>query len=103
MLRTEHGAVVMTAFRDLHPGDELTFDYSTSEDHEQNWKCLCGAPTCRGRVTGDDWRDPSFQAKYRGHCMPHVEHLIATVAPASTTTMSIVARVMPWPKSAQIS
>lgn len=78
MLRTEHGAVVMTAFRDLHPGDELTFDYATSEDHEQNWKCLCGAPTCRGRVTGDDWRDPSFQAKYRGHCMPHVEHLIAT-------------------------
>jgi hypothetical protein len=72
------GVVVMTASRDLVPGDELTFDYATSEDHEQNWKCLCGEATCRGRVTGDDWRDPAFQAKYRGHCMPHVENLIAT-------------------------
>lgn len=71
------GVVVMVAFRDLVPGDELTFDYATSEDHEQNWKCLCGAPTCRGRVTGDDWRDPAFQNKYKGHCMPHVERLIA--------------------------
>lgn len=67
------GVVVMTATRDLVPGDELTFDYATSEDVEQNWKCLCGEPTCRGRVTSDDWKDPAFQAKYRGHCMPHVE------------------------------
>lgn len=72
------GVVVMTASRDLHPGDELTFDYATSEDHEQNWRCLCGAPTCRGRVTGDDWRAPEFQQKYQGHCMPHVANLIAT-------------------------
>ena len=72
-LNRHDGVVVMTATRDLSPGDELTFDYATSEDVEQNWKCLCGSATCRGRVTGDDWKDPAFQAKYRGHCMPHVE------------------------------
>ena len=72
-LNKNDGVVVMTATRDLVPGDELTFDYATSEDVEQNWKCLCGEPTCRGRVTSDDWKDPAFQAKYRGHCMPHVE------------------------------
>ncbi|EEH58960.1 uncharacterized protein MICPUCDRAFT_56361 [Micromonas pusilla CCMP1545] len=76
------GVVVMTASRDLRPGDELTFDYATSEDAEQSWKCLCGAPSCRGRVTGDDWRAPEFQAKYKGHCMPHVENLIAGTARA---------------------
>lgn len=71
------GVVVMTASRDLEPGDELTFDYATSEDHEQNWPCLCGAPMCRGRITGDDWKSKEFQQKYKGHCMPHVEDLIA--------------------------
>ena len=85
-LKKHDGVVVMTATRDLVPGDELTFDYATSEDVEQCWKCLCGEPTCRGRVTSDDWKDPAFQAKYRGHCMPHVEVRFSTLAKIPTDT-----------------
>ena len=43
--------------RDVARGEELTMDYGTysfSFDHE--FACRCGAATCRGRVTRDDWR-----------------------------------------------
>jgi hypothetical protein len=47
----------MTATRDIAAGDEITFDYCTSNDWPQDWACACGAPQCRGRITGQEWRD----------------------------------------------
>ena len=60
---------LMVAARDLLPGDEITYDYATSEDCELSpeWQCLCGADGCRGRVTPQDWRLPELQTK----CAPH--------------------------------
>ena len=52
------GSYLMTATRDVAPGDEITFDYCTSNDWPQDWACACGAAACRGRITGDEWRDP---------------------------------------------
>jgi uncharacterized protein len=26
--------------------------------------CSCGTPSCRGTITGDDWRDPELQRRY---------------------------------------
>ena len=51
------GSYLMTATRDVAPGEEITFDYCTSNDWPQDWACACGAPACRGRITGDEWRD----------------------------------------------
>jgi hypothetical protein len=31
---------------------------------------------CRGRVTGDDWKLPELQQRYRGHFTVHIEQLI---------------------------
>jgi hypothetical protein len=43
--------VVLVALRDLAPGEEILFDYSTTmaEDH---WTldCLCGSPRCRHTI-----------------------------------------------------
>ncbi|KAL2020142.1 hypothetical protein VTK56DRAFT_8747 [Thermocarpiscus australiensis] len=37
----------------LQPGDELTFFYPSTEWHmAQPFDCLCGAPSCRGRISG---------------------------------------------------
>ncbi|KAL2149398.1 hypothetical protein VTH82DRAFT_8049 [Thermothelomyces myriococcoides] len=37
----------------LKPGDELTFFYPSTEWFmAQPFDCLCGAPTCRGRIAG---------------------------------------------------
>jgi uncharacterized protein len=40
--------------RSIEAGEELTIDYETFEDDIQymSGQCLCGAPTCRGRITG---------------------------------------------------
>lgn len=65
---------VMVASRDLVPGDELTFDYATSEDCELagSWPCACGASSCRGVVTPDDWSRLELQDRYAGHFLPHI-------------------------------
>lgn len=43
--------VVLVALRDLAPGDEVLFDYSTTMA-ENHWtlECLCGSPRCRRTV-----------------------------------------------------
>lgn len=75
---------MMVATRDLIPGDELTYDYCTSEDCELagSWKCACGAAGCRGEVTPEDWRRPELQARYHGHFQPHIAERIAHEAAA---------------------
>jgi SET domain len=45
------GSLALHALRDIHPGEEIAFDYSTCMN-EQGWwiACLCGSSRCRGRV-----------------------------------------------------
>ncbi|MCX7632005.1 MAG: SET domain-containing protein [Turneriella sp.] len=47
----QNGRAFLVALRAIFPGEEITFDYSTSmaEDH---WEmdCACGVPECRGRI-----------------------------------------------------
>ncbi|MGK7866344.1 SET domain-containing protein [Falsiroseomonas sp. E2-1-a20] len=60
----------LIAARDIAAGEEVTFDYATSDVHvwwRAKWRCRCGAPSCRGVVTGRDCLDPSFAARHRGH------------------------------------
>jgi hypothetical protein len=63
----------LTARRDIQPGEEITYDYSTS-DIKLNYRmeCLCGTDACRGIVTNRDFLGPDFQKKYGGHLPEHV-------------------------------
>lgn len=47
----------LVALRDLDPGEEIRFDYSTTmqEDHWVMEGCRCGAPSCRGSVLDFRW------------------------------------------------
>lgn len=39
----------LRALRLIHPGEEITIDYSTTECDENWWmRCVCSAPDCRG-------------------------------------------------------
>jgi SET domain-containing protein len=60
------GNVVLAAMRDVAAGEELTTDYALFDVPKVPWKCSCGAPTCRGTITGNDWRDPDLQKRYAG-------------------------------------
>jgi hypothetical protein len=46
------GSIFFYAMKNIKAGEELTFDYSTSEE-EINWKmkCKCGSKKCRGNMT----------------------------------------------------
>ncbi len=46
------GKVLFVALRDIARGEEVTFDYSISEDSLWEMKCHCGAKNCRGIIRG---------------------------------------------------
>ena len=42
----------LVALRDISPGEEIRYDYSTTMDEKSfTMRCRCGAPGCRGVVT----------------------------------------------------
>ncbi len=64
------GDEALVAIRDIFPGDEVAYDYATSEIDEwlwPDWECRCGAPNCRGVVSVRDCLNPAFQELYKGH------------------------------------
>lgn len=72
------GNVVLKALRDIAPGEELTFDYAMSDsDPYDEFTCACGAPSCRGRVTGQDWRRSDLQQRYAGWFSAYLARRIA--------------------------
>ena len=61
------GQIVFVALRDIEAGEELTHDWATTDDDTYEMDCKCGSPTCRGVITGQDWRRLDLQAKYAGY------------------------------------
>jgi hypothetical protein len=71
------GQIVFVALRDVEAGEELTHDWATTDDDDYELVCRCGAPTCRKVITGQDWRRPDLQEKYRGHFSSYLAEKIA--------------------------
>jgi uncharacterized protein len=61
------GQIAFVAMRDIGAGEELTHDWATTDDDTYEMRCRCGAARCRGLITGQDWRRPDLQDKYRGY------------------------------------
>lgn len=75
------GQIVLVALRDIAPGEEICLDYAMCDSHPYcEFDCRCGAEGCRGRVTGDDWRVPELQERYRGFFSPYLERRIAALS-----------------------
>lgn len=71
------GQIVFVAMRAVEAGEELTHDWATTDDDEYELECRCGAETCRKVITGQDWRRPDLQEKYRGYFSSYLAHKIA--------------------------
>jgi len=62
----------LVALVDVKAGDEVTFDYDTTEwDMASPFPCTCGAPACRGLVRGYRHLTPEQREKLSG-VAPHL-------------------------------
>jgi SET domain-containing protein len=78
------GDYKITARRDIKAGEEITYDYATSDTFEwpgaiggmQTVKCNCGAVLCRGAVRPDDWKRPDLRERYKDHWLSYIVRMI---------------------------
>ena len=61
------GQIVFVSLRLIDAGEELTHDWAMTDDDDYEMECRCGAATCRKVITGQDWRRPELQEKYKGY------------------------------------
>jgi hypothetical protein len=74
-VRIDVGTREMIAVRDIRPGEELTFNYNTTEwDMASPFPCGCGAPNCAGTIRG--FRHLS--AEQRERLRPYLSPFIAS-------------------------
>jgi uncharacterized protein len=71
------GNVVLVAMRDIEDGEELTTDYAMFDTSPGTMVCRCGSPSCRGTITGSDWRLPELQQRYASYFSWYVSRRIA--------------------------
>jgi SET domain-containing protein len=77
------GQIVYVALRDIAVDEELTFDYAMTDDEPGEMQCRCGTPSCRGTITGLDWRKPEIQRRYDGYFSWFIQRRIDAVRKAS--------------------
>lgn len=71
------GQISVVAMRDIAKGEEVTFDYAMADGSSYDeFPCACGASTCRGLVSGDDWRNQILWHRYRGFFSPYLQRRI---------------------------
>lgn len=71
------GQVAIVALHRIHAGEEVTIDYAMCDGSAYDeFECACGSTACRGRVTGEDWRNPILWERYAGHFSPYLERRI---------------------------
>jgi SET domain-containing protein len=75
------GQITFVALRDVAAGEELTYDWAMEENRRARTRCTCQAPSCRKILTGQDWRIPALQRRYRGYFSAY---LAAKIAAPST-------------------
>lgn len=67
------GQIGLVAMRDIEAGEELTFDYAMSDGGPYDeFECYCGSPSCRRKITGNDWKLPSLWFKYGEYFSPYL-------------------------------
>ncbi len=71
------GQIALVALRPIAPGEEITFDYGTTDSSEfLSFPVACGKSPCRKRLRPDDWQRADVQSVNRGHFSPYLQRRI---------------------------
>jgi hypothetical protein len=74
------GQIGLVAMRDIHAGEEITFDYAMCDGSKYDeFTCYCGSEHCRGQVKGTDWSRTELWEKYDGYFMPYLARRIEAI------------------------
>lgn len=72
-----NGQICLVAIRNIEPGEEVCFDYAMSDGSPYDeFECGCRTLTCRGDISGNDWRNPELWRKYEGFFSPYLQRRI---------------------------
>lgn len=72
-----HGQTALVATRLILAGEEVCYDYAMSDGSRYDeFKCSCRAPSCRSRITGNDWALAELQRRYAGLFSPYLQRRI---------------------------
>jgi len=66
---------VLVARRRIEAGEEITYDYATSECEDEELGlsyCECESPLCRKILRGEDYLNPDLIERYGSHFMPYL-------------------------------
>jgi hypothetical protein len=91
------GQISLVAMRDITSGEEITYDYAMSDGSSYDeFECGCGSPSCRGRVSGDDWKRGELWQRYAGYFSPYLERrILAEQRRGRQSRLRIVRRALP--------
>ena len=68
------GQIALVAMRDIAANEEITFDYAMADSSSfDEFECACNAATCRGKVTGADWKRPELWVRYDGYFSTYLQ------------------------------
>jgi SET domain-containing protein len=70
------GQIAVVARRIIRPGEEVCFDYDTTEISAIPFLCHCGTSSCRRRIDGSAWKDQHFRTRNRGYFSWYIQELI---------------------------
>jgi hypothetical protein len=93
-----NGNIVLVAMRDIAAGEEVCFDYAMTDGSPYDeFECACGAPNCRGWITGNDWKQPALWERYAGffshYLRRRIERLRTGLTDAATLGVQVPEKV----------
>lgn len=80
------GQIIVLARRPIEAGEELTFDYETTDIAPDPFDCRCGTANCRQSVDGSSWRRTEFQQQHAGWFSWYIQERIDALLPCSLET-----------------
>ena len=73
-----NGNIILVAMRPIAAGEEVCFDYAMTDGCPYDeFECTCGAPSCRGWITGNDWKKPELWQPYAKYFSHYLQRRIA--------------------------